>query len=47
MGETIVEARHLSHRYATQWAIKTLISKSVRGGFWGYWVLTEQVNRRR
>lgn len=48
MGETIVEARHLSHRYATQWAIQDInFMKSVRGGFWGYWVLTEQVNRRR
>ena len=24
MGETIVEARHLSHRYATQWAIQDI-----------------------
>ncbi len=24
MGETIVEARHLSHRYATQWAIRDI-----------------------
>ena len=46
MGETIVEARHLSHRYATQWAIQD-INFEIRGGFWGYWVLTEQVNRRR
>lgn len=47
MGETIVEARHLSLVMQHSGLFKILISKSVRGGFWGYWVLTEQVNRRR
>lgn len=47
MGETIVEARHLSHRYATQWAIQDINFEISQRGILGYWVLTEQVNRRR
>ena len=35
MGETIVEARHLSHRYATQWAIQDINFEIKEKGVFG------------
>ena len=47
MGETIVEARHLSHRYATQWAIQDINFEISQRGILGCWDRMGRVNRPR